>query len=66
VGLSLVEVRNKGWQALIKELGYSGATKFILLCEMGRGDYVKERKKLFERTSVKDIVSEMKEEKIQR
>ena len=66
MGLSLAEVRNKGWKALIKELGYSGATKFILLCEMGKGNYVEERKKLFEGTSVKDIVSEIKEEKIQR
>jgi hypothetical protein len=44
VGLALPEIRQKGWNALVKELGYAGATKFILLSELGRGDYVQERK----------------------
>ena len=40
MGLSLAEVRNKGWEILVKELGYSGATKFILLYDAGKGNYV--------------------------
>ena len=63
MGLSMAEVRSKGWRALINELGYSGATKFILLYETGKGDYVEERKELFKEACVKDIVSEIEREK---
>lgn len=63
MGLSLAEVRNKGWKALIKELGYTNATKFILLYETGRGNYVEERKELFKGTSVEDIAAEIRREK---
>jgi len=63
VGLSLAEVRNKGWKALIKELGHTDATKFILLYEAGKGNYVEERKELFKETSVEDIVAEIRREK---
>ncbi len=60
MGFSLAEVRNKGWEILVKELGYSGATKFILLYEAGKGNYVEERRELFKGTSVEDIVARMK------
>ena len=43
MGPSLPYIRQRGWQALVKELGYAGATKFILLYEPGRGDYVRDR-----------------------
>ncbi len=49
-----------GWRALVKELGYSGATKFILLYEKGVGDYTKERKELFKNITIEDIVREVK------
>ena len=63
MGLSLAEVRSKGWEILVKELGYSGATKFILLYETGKGNYVEERRELFEGTSVEKIVAEMRGQK---
>ncbi|MFZ3090380.1 MAG: hypothetical protein WA240_07145 [Nitrospirota bacterium] len=31
MGATLPEIKTKGWLALVKELGYAGATKFILL-----------------------------------
>ncbi|NJD57179.1 MAG: hypothetical protein FIA94_12355 [Nitrospirae bacterium] len=46
----------KGWEALVKELGHSGATQFILLCEKGEGDYMKERKKMLKRVTIEKIV----------
>ena len=41
------------WDALVKELGYAGATKFMLLYEPGKGDYTRERKDI-----LKDITIE--------
>jgi len=40
MSLTLPEIKQKGWQALLKELGYAGATKFMLLFDPGRGNYV--------------------------
>lgn len=60
MGLALAEIKTKGWMALVRELGYSGATKFILLYEPGKGDYTKERKKLFKGITIEEIVGEIK------
>jgi hypothetical protein len=61
MGVALAEIKTKGWNALVKELGYSGATKFILLYEPGEGDYTKERKKLFKDIRIEEILKEIKE-----
>ncbi len=61
MGMALAEIRAKGWNALVKELGYAGATKFILLYEPGEGNYTEERKKLFKDVRIEDIVKEIKE-----
>ena len=44
MGVALAEIKTKGWNALVKELGYAGATQFILLYEPGEGDYTKSEK----------------------
>jgi len=61
MGVALAEIKTKGWNALVKELGYAGATKFILLYEPGEGDYTEERKKLFKDVRIEDILKEIKE-----
>jgi len=43
MGATLTEIKAKGWEALVKELGYAGATKFILLYEPGEGNYTEKR-----------------------
>jgi tagatose-1,6-bisphosphate aldolase len=53
MGLALSEIKQKGWYALVKELGYAGATKFMLLYEQGDGDYVKNKRDI-----LKDITLE--------
>ena len=63
MGTTLPEIKIKGWIALIKELGYAGATKFILLYEQGEGEYTEQRRELFKGKSVKVIVDEMKEKR---
>jgi len=61
MGMALAEIKMKGWNALVKELGYAGATKFILLYEPGEGDYTKDRKKIFENIRIEEILKEIKE-----
>ena len=55
MSLTLPEIKQKGWQALIKELGYAGATKFMLLFDPGRGNYVEERKEILKETTIEKI-----------
>ena len=61
MGVALAEIKIKGWNALVKELGHAGATKFILLYEPGEGNYTEERKKLFKDLKIEDILKEIKE-----
>lgn len=63
MGTTLAEVKTKGWNALVKELGYSGATKFILLYETGEGDYTRVRKELFKDITIEGIIEEIKKER---
>jgi len=60
---TLAEIRMKGWEALVKELGYAGATKFILQFVTGEGDYTKERQKLLKNVSLENILTEIKGKK---
>jgi hypothetical protein len=45
--LTLYEIRTIGFEALLRELGPAGAIRFIQQYESGRGDYTRNRKKLF-------------------
>jgi hypothetical protein len=49
------EISGKGFDALVKELGPGAALQFINQYETGAGDYTKERKKLFHKTSLDGI-----------
>ena len=60
MGYVLPEIKSQGWKALIKELGYAGATQFILMHESGKGNYTEERKELFRGKTVDEIAGEIK------
>ena len=60
MGMALAEIKAKEWNALVKELGYAGATKFILLYEPGKGNYTKERRKLFKDLKIEEILKDIK------
>jgi len=60
MGTTLAEIKAKGWEALVKELGYAGATKFILLYEPGEGNYTEERKQLLKDLTIDKIARETK------
>ncbi len=59
--MSLAEVKIRGWAALVKDLGYAGATKFMLLYQTGEGNYTKERKELLRDVPIKEMVKEIKQ-----
>lgn len=55
MGLALAEIKQKGWDALVKELGYAEATKFMLLYEPGRGNYTEDRKDILKETTIEKV-----------
>ena len=57
---TISEVKETGWDALVERLGVAGATLFILEYEKGHGDYTEERKKIFNKKKVDEIVKEIK------
>jgi len=59
MGITLAETKAKGCNALIKELGHAGATKFILLYEPGEGDYTRERRELFKGITIEEIMKDI-------
>jgi len=44
VSLTLSEIRVRGFEALLRELGAAGAIRFIQQYESGRGDYTRDRR----------------------
>ena len=59
----LSEIREKGFNALKKELGSSGMAIFIRQFENGRGNYTEERDELFKDLTIDDIVADIKKRK---
>lgn len=58
---TISEVKEIGWSALVERLGASGATLFILEYEKGYGDYTKDRRKIFDKKLLEEIIEEIKE-----
>ena len=53
--VSPVEIREIGFEALTKELGVVGAIRFMQQYDRGRGDYTKEREKLYNDMTVDEL-----------
>jgi hypothetical protein len=56
-----VELRRRGLEVLIRELGYSNAMRFMLQYDTGRGDYTKERYQFLPDWTVEEFVREADE-----
>jgi hypothetical protein len=54
--LSNYEIRAEGWKALTERLGVSGAIRFLMEYDPGRGDYVEERRELFRDLTLDEAV----------
>ncbi len=57
------EIITRGWEALVKEIGVVGATKFWMYMTPGEGDSVKEIKSILKGKSIKEIIKEIKKYK---
>lgn len=58
---TISEIKEIGWNALVERLGVSDATIFILEYEKGHGNYTEDRKKIFDKKPLEEIVQEIKE-----
>ncbi|MBW2003497.1 MAG: hypothetical protein JRI72_02640 [Deltaproteobacteria bacterium] len=58
------EIRRAGWDALREKLGLAGTLKFILEYDRGEGNYTELRRKLFKDKTVRDIIQDMKKDRI--
>lgn len=61
---TISEVKETGWNALLERLGVAGATLFVLEYEKGYGDYTEERKKIFNKKKLDEIVKEIKKKSL--
>lgn len=62
--LTPAEIRKAGWEALREKLGPAGTLRFILEYDRGEGNYTELRKKLFKDKTVRDIIQDMKKDRI--
>jgi hypothetical protein len=58
-GLTLDKIREKGINALSKELSATELARFFQMFEKGEGDFTLERKKFYKNKSVDDIYKEV-------
>ncbi len=49
------EIRVRGFEALLRELGAAGAVRFIQQYESGRGDYTRNRRTWLPHQSVREL-----------
>ena len=59
--LSNYEIRAEGWKALTERLGVSGAIRFLMEYDQGRGDYVEERRELFRDLTLDEAIARARE-----
>lgn len=59
--LSNYEIRAEGWKALTERLGVSGAIRFLMEYDPGRGDYVEERRELFRNLTLDEAIARARE-----
>lgn len=50
------ELQRRGMEALVRELGYADALRFMLQFSAGKGDYTKERRRLLAGATVEELL----------
>ncbi|MEJ5239744.1 MAG: hypothetical protein WHS87_00915 [Anaerolineales bacterium] len=53
--LTLGEIRIRGFEVLLRELGAAGAVRFMQQYESGRGDYTRDRHTWLQAQSVREL-----------
>ena len=59
--LSNYEIRAEGWKALTERLGVSGAIRFLMEYDPGRGDYVEDRRELLRNLTLDYVIARARE-----
>lgn len=54
-----LELNRKGFQALIKTLGYADTIRFIRQFDQGSGDYTKERQEWLDQLTMDEIIADI-------
>lgn len=57
---SLPELRRRGFEALVRELGAANALRFLHLCGIGHGNYTRDRDQWLSGLTVEQIEEEIK------
>ncbi len=61
--MGLPELRSRGFEALVRELGVANAIRYLHLYGTGTGDYTKDREKWLGDLSIEQIEQEIQEMK---
>jgi hypothetical protein len=57
--LSLPELRRRGFEVLVRELGPADALRFLHLHEAGQGDYTRDREKWLSGLTIEQVEEEV-------
>ena len=60
---TLPELRRRGFEALVRELGAANALRFLHLCGTGRGDYAHDRDRWLTGLTIEQIEEEIRQMK---
>jgi len=60
----LAELRRRGFEALVRELGAANALRFLHLYGVGRGDYTHDRDRSLSGLSIEQIEEEIRKMKV--
>lgn len=52
------ELRRRGLEILIREMGYADAMRFMLQFETGQGDYTRDRQQMLPKWSMEEMLRE--------
>ena len=52
------ELRRRGLEVLVRELGYVDAMRFLLQYETGQGDYTRDRRQFLPSWTVEELIRE--------
>jgi len=63
VSMTPSEIRVRGFEILLRELGAAGAVRFMQQYESGRGDYTRDRRNWLTEKSVRELAEAMRQQK---
>ncbi|HEY7677962.1 MAG TPA: hypothetical protein VIG69_12875 [Candidatus Methylomirabilis sp.] len=62
--MGIPELRSRGFEALVRELGVANALRFLHLHGMGEGDYTRERQEWLAGLTIEQIEQEVRRLKL--